>query len=347
MLKLLKHSLVTILTSRPFSTLGDFVFGHGVPIFMLHRMQLGNEPYTGITPDHLRRCLKYLVDHNYHFISVEDIILSLANNKPLPENCIAFTMDDGFTDQADIAAPIFLEFACPVTFFVITGMLDRKVWPWDVKVTHLINSSKKESIEFYLPDKTYNFRISEHAGRHEARRIIRDAFKMMEPASIDSTIELLSQATGVAVPSNSPEYFEPTCWDRVRELERDGIKIAPHSISHRMLSKLDKSAAEDEIIGSWRRLKEELSSPSPVFCYPTGRLCDFGAREINILENAGLIGAVSTVPTYLEPTYSVNRHYLYNLPRFSLPTSFRDFQQYCSWVGYTKDKVRRSLSYKP
>ena len=346
MKKLLKYSLITALNSRPVSALGDFLFGHGFPIFMLHRMQHGNEPYSGITPNHLRRCLQYLVDRNYQFISLEDVVLSLKNNKPLPPNGVAFTMDDGFADQAEIAAPIFLEFNCPVTFFVITGMLDNKLLPWDVIATHLINSSKKESIKLKFPDKTYNFQINETTGRQTARQIIRDALKMMDPDSMDNAITLISQATGVKIPLSPPKEFDPISWDMARQLERDGIKFSPHTVTHRMLSKLDEKSAEDEIIGSWKRLKEELSAPSPIFCYPTGRPCDFGSREIDLVKKAGLIGAVSTIPSYTEVA-STNRNYLYSLPRLALPNSYHDFLQYCSWIGYTKDKIRRFGTYRP
>ena len=345
MIKLLKDSLITALSSRPISALGDLAFGHGLPIFMLHRMQLGNEPYSGITPSHLRRCLQYLVDHDYQFISMEDVVLSLKNNMPLPPNGVAFTIDDGFADQAEIAAPIFLEFDCTATFFVITGMLDNKLWPWDAKVTHLIDNSKKESIKLKLPDKTYNFSLTDVTGRQEARQVIRDALKMMDPDSMDNAITLISQATGVVIPPLPSKEFEPTSWDTARQLERDGVKFAPHSITHRMLSKLDESSAEGEIVGSWKRLEEELSSPSPIFCYPTGRPCDFGPREIELVKKAGLIGAVSTTPSYIEAA-STNRNYLYSLPRFPLPNSYHDFLQYCSWIGYAKDKIRRFGTYR-
>ena len=181
---------------------------------MMHRMQMSNESDGGITEKQLRRCLQYLVDHDYQFIALEDLALSLKENRPLPPNGVVFTMDDGFADQAEIAAPIFLEFNCPVTFFVITGMLDQKLLPWDVKASYLINASKNESINLTFPDKTYHFNISSSHGRQEARRIIRDALKMMDPAATDAAIEQISQATGVAIPASPPKEFAPISWAR-------------------------------------------------------------------------------------------------------------------------------------
>ena len=105
---------------------------------MLHRITVEGQQYTGTTPDHLRRCLSYLKKTGYTFVSLEELILALKNQTALPDKPVVFTMDDGFYDQAEIGIPIFLEFECPVTMFLISGMLDGDLWPWDDQVVYLI-----------------------------------------------------------------------------------------------------------------------------------------------------------------------------------------------------------------
>ena len=96
-----------------------------------------------ITPGHLRRCLSYLVENDYTFISLEQLVTALANSESLPPRAVVFTMDDGFIDQAEITAPIFIEFSCPLTFFVITGMLDQSLWPWDAQISWITENSRQ------------------------------------------------------------------------------------------------------------------------------------------------------------------------------------------------------------
>jgi peptidoglycan/xylan/chitin deacetylase (PgdA/CDA1 family) len=141
----LKRLLIPAFASKPVSALASAIFGRGVPIFMIHRMVVEGQPHTGTTPEHLENCLNYLKQNEYIFVSLEDFILALTSDNPLPDKAAVFTMDDGFYDQGQIAVPIFRKFECPVTFFVITGMLDQALWPWDAQVSWIIDNSKLNS----------------------------------------------------------------------------------------------------------------------------------------------------------------------------------------------------------
>ena len=110
---------------------------------MVHRINFDGSSKPGITPDHLRNCLLYLYQTGYQPVSLEDLFSALNNQTQLPEKAAVFTMDDGYIDQALIAAPIFIELDCPVTFFVITDMIDQTMWPWDAQVSWIINHTKK------------------------------------------------------------------------------------------------------------------------------------------------------------------------------------------------------------
>jgi len=117
------------------SAIAGYFFGRGIPIFMLHRMQSDEISNPGgISAEHLRQCLQYLKKNHYSFVSLESLVDALRKHAPLPSRSVVFTIDDGYQDQAEIALPVFKEFGCPVTFFVITGMLDQTLWPWDAQI---------------------------------------------------------------------------------------------------------------------------------------------------------------------------------------------------------------------
>jgi peptidoglycan/xylan/chitin deacetylase (PgdA/CDA1 family) len=335
---LLKDMLLPALTTPPLSNLGTWLFGRGIPIFMLHRMQAEGQPFMGTSPDHLRRCLQYLADEDYHFVSLEEIMQALIHQQPLPPKSVAFTVDDGFWDQAEIAAPIFIEFNCPATIFVITGMLDKRLWPWDAKVSHLINTTKNTSIEIELADELFHLPLSNNQEKQDARNIIRTTIKAMAADSVDHSLNLLAKATDCAIPQSPPTHLKPMDWETARHLENQGIKFAPHTMSHLILSKLDARSAEKEIMGSWQRIQQELTSPSPIFAYPTGRFCDYGPREIGLLKQAGIIGAVSTLPGTIGGE-NTTPNYEYNLPRLSMPSEFSDFIKCCSWLEQATNKL--------
>jgi peptidoglycan/xylan/chitin deacetylase (PgdA/CDA1 family) len=337
MKSLLNQLFVPILADQRISALATRYFGHGVPIFMVHRIKSEDQSIAGITPEHLRRCLHYLVENGYDFLSLETIIQSLGNREPLPEKAVAFTMDDGYVDQARLISPIFLEFNCPVTFFVITGMLDQKLWPWDSQVSWIIENSKKSVLEVALSDEVLRLDIDDAPKMRHARQTIRDFMKEMDAELIHEDICNLARAAGTPVPDTAPPDYQPLNWEMARELEKKGIRFAPHSRTHRILSKLGRDAVESEIRSSWETMTSHLDRPLKVFCYPTGRRLDFGPREIDILKKEGFLGAVSTIPGYVTNSMSPQEQ-LFSLPRFELPESMTYFMQYCSWIEYAKWK---------
>ena len=331
----LKKLFVPLLASSPVSALATKLFAQGTPIFMIHRLTVDGQSSSGVSPEHLRRCLTYLVKNGYTFVSLEQVIQSVNNNTPLPEKSVCFTMDDGFIEQGNIAAPIFLEFNCPLTFFIIVGFLDNTLWPWDTKVSFIINNTTKNHLSLLFGDEQLSISLNKHDNHRNAREIVRNTIKEMDASLIPDFINRLANAAEIQPPESAPDEYLALNWDMVREYESKGIRFAPHSMTHRILSKLDRKSAEDEITNSWSRLNSELSNPIKVFCYPTGRVLDFGPREIQILKNEGFLGAVTTTHGYINAS-NHNPDQAFRLPRFELPDNITDFVQYCSWIEQAK-----------
>lgn len=320
------------LTCRPVTAITDRLFNCGIPVFMLHRITQENESNIGkITSSHLHNCLAYLADNGYTFISLEKLILALKQNQKLPPRSVVFTMDDGYLDQAEIAAPIFLEYNCPVTFFVITGMLDHKVWPWDIQVSWIIESSKKSFLESCPSIKSLNLTLDKNISKRVLRRSVQESLKKLDPSAISEMIQWLSADAGVTTPADPLHCYQPMTWDLARRLEEQGICFAPHSVSHNILSRLDYELMEKEIEDSWLTIKKELNSPLKVFCYPNGSSADFGKREIEVIKNNGYMGAMSTRADVIK--YKVTSDdQIFSLPRLALPNNMTDLIQYCSWM---------------
>ncbi len=327
-----------MLASRPVSAVATRLFGYGTPIFMMHRFVPDVSSKKGHTPNYLRRCLQFLKDNGHTFVSLEDILNAIRNGTLLPRKPVAFTMDDGFSDQATLAAPVFSEFDCPVTIFLISGMLDGQLWPWDDKVAYIMKNSVADTIEVTIRKQYCMFKLDNEPNIEHAISTTQNIMKTMDGKSISATIQMLAEAAETTVPEIAPYDYQPMTWDMVRALEKDGINFAPHTISHRILSKLNAKDSEIEIVKSWQRLKDELTSPVPIFCYPTGRPSDYGTREIDLLRKMHFLGAVSTVPNYVNLQNKTTKH-LYSLPRFGLPDTFDNFIQYCTWIEHAKSKV--------
>jgi len=86
-------------------------------IFMLHRMSSPDVIEEGHSVEFLEQAISHLLRKGYNLVSLEDIYKNMNEGGPPLEKAIAFTLDDGFIDQAKIAAPVFIKHKCPATSF--------------------------------------------------------------------------------------------------------------------------------------------------------------------------------------------------------------------------------------
>jgi peptidoglycan/xylan/chitin deacetylase (PgdA/CDA1 family) len=264
-------------------------------IFMLHRFQDEQNEVSGLDSAVLRRTLKHLRKENVRLLSLNQLVDAIEMGDPL-DGAVVFTMDDGYREQGTIGGPIFAEFDCPVTLFLTTGFIDRELWLWWDKVEYIFANSRRAGAKL------------------DQRDFLQRCKNVSEEKRMTLIADLAAQAE-VALPGAAPSRYQPLGWDAIRSLEGNGMTFAPHSVSHPILSRETAERSAAEIEGSWKRLKEELSSPVPVFGYPNGQAQDFGEREFSIMKGVGLRAAVTAERGYAGSSPDD----LFNLPRLVLP----------------------------
>lgn len=82
-------------------------------------------------------------------------------------------------------------------------------------------------------------------------------------------------------------------WKQLRRLERAGMEIGSHTVSHRELPRLSASERRAELRDSKRLLERRLRHPVYWFCYPIGRFDDASVKAVR---EAGYLIAVTTQP---------------------------------------------------
>ena len=122
--------------------------------------------------------------------------------------------------------------------------------------------------------------------------------------------------------------------------EKRGVTFGPHTITHPVLSSTGDEHARTEIVTSWKRVREELASPVPVFGYPHGRQRDFGPREMEIVRLAGLWGAVRGYPGKLCADQFRIAPAICCVPRYPIGRDLTDVLQCISGVEVLKAKLR-------
>ena len=76
-------------------------------------------------------------------------------------------------------------------------------------------------------------------------------------------------------------------WDEIRELERYGIRVESHGISHKPLAELELDEAAREITISKLKLEEGLGRPVRAFSYVKGSEADYKPVHPSLVRQAG------------------------------------------------------------
>jgi peptidoglycan/xylan/chitin deacetylase (PgdA/CDA1 family) len=313
-------------------------------IFMLHRLANASTHVSGHSIEFVREALTELKASGARFVSVRQIIEAYANGSGPGDDWVAFTIDDGFADQGELARSAFAPFDCPVTIFLITGFLDGQLWPWDDRLAFLIENASASATDVTVGRRKMKLALQTHKQRHHALDQVRNYCKSVPNSDLYETVDDIARQLDVTLPTAPPPAHRPLTWDEARALELRGVDFGPHSVTHRIFSRLTDEDACAEISVSWRRLQEELRRPLPVFCWPTGRAADYTERDVSLLRQSGLNAYATTDADYtFVGRRAADASGPYALRRFSLPVRIRDVLQYGSWIERGKQLARRTV----
>jgi len=110
-------------------------------------------------------------------------------------------------------------------------------------------------------------------------------------------------------------------WDEVAELEREGIRIESHGISHRPLADLEVDEAAREIALSKFRLEDRLGRPVRAFSYVKGSEAHYKPVHLSLVRQAGYDLAFTAVSGANSPATDPLQLRRYNIEPYS-PRTF-------------------------
>src|SRR5436309_2540865 len=77
------------------------------------------------------RCIQWLINHGYIFISVDDLVEILHHRRPIPKGAVWLSFDDGYKEWLLNVVPLVRQRRVPVTFFIPSGIVQSDgLFPW-------------------------------------------------------------------------------------------------------------------------------------------------------------------------------------------------------------------------
>jgi len=78
--------------------------------------------------DHIR----YLVEHNYHLLPLEDLVHAILSRSQVPEKSVVITLDDGYIDNYTYAFLMAKKYHAIMNFMIPTGLVGQPDYlTWD------------------------------------------------------------------------------------------------------------------------------------------------------------------------------------------------------------------------
>ncbi|MBX9855544.1 MAG: polysaccharide deacetylase family protein [Gemmatimonadaceae bacterium] len=288
---------------------------------MLHRFVASSQQSRAHDPRELRATLALLRKSGVRIASIEEAIEEYVRNqgrRTAGPPTVAFTVDDGYQDFMDVGLPVFESFDCPVTCFVVPDVVDGKSWFWWDRLDFVLRRLPFDQLIVQVDGERFD--VPRSTNEYSWKRPLVTLLKGRSESFRSRFLAELEAKAGVAFPSAIPNEYRVMTWDAIRECERRGVRFGAHSLTHPVLSQVSDDMSRDEILGSVRRLQSEVDNPSSVFCYPYGLAADFGAREIETLQQIGVEFAVSALPGVVRPGQPGGRFdtdLAWRIPRFA------------------------------
>jgi peptidoglycan/xylan/chitin deacetylase (PgdA/CDA1 family) len=232
------------------------------------------DPYlyrNTVTADEFESHLRIL--RGYQPVTAQRVREWLREQRSLPERAVLVTLDDGYRNQLQVAAPLLRKHGVPALVGISTDYIGSDDVLWAMEVDMRVLSWPKPHLR--APDER-EFDMPNRAGdRGWISAEIRRQCKTLSNAHRMSYVdEVLRKHPVQDAMLADPELWKFMNWDEVRELHGHDIEIASHTCSHPILSRLAPEDLGDELERSKSRIEEELSAECNSLIYPNGAAGD-------------------------------------------------------------------------
>jgi peptidoglycan/xylan/chitin deacetylase (PgdA/CDA1 family) len=271
------------------------------------------DPQICITPEHFEQHVAYLARH-YRIVRLEDAARMLAEGAPLPANAVAITFDDGYADNLR-AARTLARHGASATFYITAGCLAGGEPFWPAELRYLVEAVLTPRLELNAGAASITVDLGTPPGRAAAVQTLTKAFKANPIPVRESLREQLRAAAGRV---EMPRVM--LTWDELREMQRLGMTIGSHTMTHPNLPNAGLDAARDELVRSRHRLEHELQAAVTMFSYPNGGAERYVTPEVQALvREAGYAAASTSRNAFAGPASD-----LYRLERIEVEERLED-----------------------
>ncbi|MCJ8053160.1 polysaccharide deacetylase family protein [Shinella curvata] len=268
-------------------------------IFTLHHVRpkmpqvFDPNAHLEITPEFLDAAIGHLTEEGYQFVPLADMPARLAIARP-GERFAAFTLDDGYRNNAVHAQPVFTRHKVPFTVFVAPGFACKTHGIWWETLTELLRVAPH--LDFDFGSGAVTLPLATPFQKQAAyERFAQFIHTHAEESAAIERLDASARAHGV-----DPLMITERLVMREPELKSLVLNpfatIGAHTVSHRALARLSDAEARREMDESAERIAAITGRRPDTFAYPYGNRAAVSPREHQLAKDLGFRVAVLTDP---------------------------------------------------
>lgn len=236
----------------------------GLPILLYHRVLPKFDPLCSADPDAVRFDQDMaLLARVFRVLPLEEAAARLLDGT-LPPRAAAITFDDGYRDNFEVASPILRKHGLPATFFIASGFLNGG---------RMFNDTVTETVR-RLPSGDIDLSwvglglrsISDMSSRVALVHAFNGAVKYLNYDERQSACERLGHQVSDPLPTDLMMTD-----DQVRALDREGMSIGGHTVTHPILARVSPDEARQQISQNRSDLAGIVGRAPALFAFPNGK----------------------------------------------------------------------------
>jgi peptidoglycan/xylan/chitin deacetylase (PgdA/CDA1 family) len=257
-------------------------------ILIFHRVVARTDLLFPETPDAaaFERQMRW-VARWFNVLPLTEAVQRLARGD-LPARALAITFDDGYADNATVAAPLLRGLGLSATFFVTSGVLDGGRM-WNDTVIEAVRAAAPGALDLTAHGLGVH-EISDATSRRAAALQLIGAIKRDPASRRAARVAAIAEAAGASLPDDLMMSSA-----QVRGLIALGMTVGAHTVTHPILSRVDDAEARSEIERGRDNLEQITGERVELFAYPNGVPgIDYEARHVQMVRCCGFAAALST-----------------------------------------------------
>jgi peptidoglycan/xylan/chitin deacetylase (PgdA/CDA1 family) len=243
-----------------------------------------------IHPESEFRAQMELLCHDYHPVTLDEVLESLNGRNDLPKRSVVVTFDDGYADNSEVAMPILNQLGIPATFYVTVDCVEQHKLPWPSRLRFAFRKTK---LRAWTDSRGNSWQLDDPDSSERAFLAACDDCCQLSGKVQENFVRGIEEQLQASTPDDLSSLM--MSYDQIRSLAHHGHSVGSHTMTHPNMAYITEQEAKVELTESKKRLETELKAPIRHFSYPCPALTPHWSEQTVVQSRSvGYDSAVTT-----------------------------------------------------